>query len=154
MSDEFYSNNYIKVKQLVLFCFSSAFILASLFLSFKNNTITYWCLTFGITLITILLNYIVAKVSDIRINRVNIIIENLYLRSITYKVDEFSTIESTYSFVPLFNPFISPPFYKLVLKNGKKFIFYDDSLLSFVSIFKKKNHSKIINDKILNIINN
>lgn len=150
---EYYSNNYIKIKQVILLCFSSIFILISLFLSFGNNTIAYWCLTFGIALITILLNYVVAKVSDIRINKETIVIENLYFRGVMFSVNEFSSIDSTYSFVPLFNPFISPPFYKLVLKNGRKFIFYDDSMLSFVSIFKKKRYSEVITNKIQNIIN-
>ncbi len=148
----FSTSNYIRLKQTISWFISVIVILGLLYLSIRTNTKHYWYLTLTITIIIALLNWILSRLFDIKISKTEISIENLYLGKGLYELSEFNGIKDIYSYVPFLNPFVSPPYYRLMLKNGKDYIFYDDSIKSFASVFNKTKQSKVINDRILEVI--
>lgn len=143
MGDVFNSATYMRLKQLIVFISSSLLILVTLYLAFRHNTSAYWYLTIAIILIAIVLNFLVSKISDIKISKTQIVIENFYYGNVVCQSKEFKGITT---------PLISPPFYRLEIKNGKTFIFYVDSIQSFTSVFSKIKYADSMNDRIRNII--
>lgn len=144
MTKEFYTDNSMKLKQLFVLIFTSLITLVSLFLSFINNEPQYWLLSLVIIIGAIFTNYVISRISDLRITKTLIIVENLYIRKGVFKSGEYNGVEAA---------LFSPPYYKLILKCGRKHIFYDASIRSFSSVIRGLKYAKEISEQIQRIIN-
>ena len=127
-------SNYTDYRQLfvlIITVFIDLCILLSYILSSNNTTLYLFIIFLGVSLF---FNLISSVLYDISIVEKKIVIKSLYKKQVRINGNEFCEIRNANKFYFLaFYP--SPPFYFLKLENGKKYMFLNNSIKSYFSIF-------------------
>ncbi len=127
-------SNYTDYRQLFVLIITLLFdlgIFLSYLLSNNSNTLYLFIVCLFVTLFFNLINSVLY---NIRIVGKKIFVYSLYKKLEKIEGYEFCEIQNANRFY-FFSFYPSPPFYILKLKNGKKYMFLNNSIKSYFSIF-------------------